>query len=520
MTDFKTVYPVSSTLIPLSIINSVGIHQLCPFLEQNPEHCSRHPYLADLARVEYHFFLLSQRSPSPSPDSGQRTINPDLQLLEMSWLNLPEFLENQSISVQPGEDRVLIWLHPEKKTVLLRSATGRDLLALKIVSEGLTSRVVAEEAGLTIGEVDNIVYNAEAQGLIISPPSGIVRPADFHHGVVKNDELFTTPTFTLQWHLTQNCDLHCRHCYDRSDRTTMTLDQGLHVLDELYDFCQAHHVFTQISFTGGNPLLHPDFNTLYREAADRGFLTAILGNPMPEKSITPILEVQELEFYQISLEGLEEHNDYIRGKGHFQRAFTFLDLLKELGVFSMVMLTLTRDNQDQVLELAELLRDRVDLFTFNRLSMVGEGAALASAPVKGYRDFLRQYSEAARDNPCMRLKDNLFNLLRYQCDEPLLGGCAGRGCGAAFNFVSLLPDGEIHACRKLPSYLGNLYTSSLDEIYHSTPAQRYRMGSEACSSCEIRPVCGGCPAVSYGQGLDIFKDRDPHCFYEKEKSRA
>jgi hypothetical protein len=33
-----------------------------------------------------------------------------------------------------------------------------------------------------------------------------------------------------------------------------------------------------------------------------------------------------------------------------------------------------------------------------------------------------------------------------------------------------------------------------------------------CSRCPIRPVCGGCLAVSHSFGLNVFEERDPFCF--------
>jgi len=112
------------------------------------------------------------------------------------------------------------------------------------------------------------------------------------------------------------------------------------------------------------------------------------------------------------------------------------------------------------------------------------------------------------------LKNNLINILYLRKQKAFFGGCAGYGCGAAFNFVTLLPDGEVHACRKFPSLIGNLFEQSLAEIYDSEPARRYRAGSEACRSCAIRPVCGGCLASAYSHHLDVFKDRDPYCFID------
>jgi selenobiotic family peptide radical SAM maturase len=185
----------------------------------------------------------------------------------------------------------------------------------------------------------------------------------------------------------------------------------------------------------------------------------------------------------------------------------------------MVMLTLTRDNMDQVIPLAEILRDKADLFTFNRLARVGEGASLRLPEKERYTAFLESYTEAASSNPVLGLKDNLINILRHRKGMEPFGGCAGYGCSAAFNFVSLLPDGEVHACRKFPSYIGNALLNTLSEIYDSPAAGRYRSGCNGCRECFIRPVCGGCMAMAYSAGLDVFEERDPFCFMGQEAIR-
>jgi selenobiotic family peptide radical SAM maturase len=269
-----------------------------------------------------------------------------------------------------------------------------------------------------------------------------------------------------------------------------------------------------VTFTGGNPLLYPHVFELYSAASERGFYLAVLGNPAPREQIEKLISIQQLIYFQVSLEGLPEHNDMIRGHGHFDSTLAFLEMLKDLGVSSKVMLTLTKDNLDQVLPLAEILRELTDEFDFNRLSMVGEAADLELPPPKEFAEFLKVYREAAEKNPIIRLKDNLFNILHYREGMPFFGGCTGYGCGAAFNFLAVLPDGEVHACRKFPSLIGNIFRQSMSNIYDSEIARRYRAGSHACHSCAIRPVCGGCLAVAYSCGLDIYEDRDPYCFMD------
>ena len=512
----QSIYPLCCALLA----DIPGIENLFPkasalpeLLRDDPQIQRKYPYLADLARIERtRYTLLTQPAFTPAKIT-ELTVNPALELLPVSWGQLVERFHDAKIIPQQEDGFVLVWKNADAG-IKVKSATNQDLLALKIVSEGISPREVAETGKVSIGTIDDILYRATSRGLLLAPPSRIARPPDFPRGTISNEKYFVSPVFTLQWHVTQVCDLHCKHCYDRSDRSPLQLDDAIRILDDMYDFCQQHHVYGQISFTGGNPLLYPHFNEVYRQAADCGFLTAILGNPMPAHRIDELLAIQKPGFYQVSLEGLRQHNDYIRGKGHFERVVQFLDLLRKRKIYSMVMLTLTRDNVGQVLELAELLRKRVDLFTFNRLSLVGEGADLVSAPVEDYPAFLRHYLEAAENNPVIAKKDSLLNIVLQEDSRPVFGGCAGYGCGAAFNFVSLLPDGEVHACRKFPSPMGNIFKQNLARIYYSESARRYRAGSQACSDCLIRPVCGGCMAVSYGLGKDIFTERDPYCFKE------
>jgi len=477
-------------------------------------------YLPDLARLEWTVFQAGQRGCQKMPDTVQQLIvNPTLELAQLGWKHLATLLNEPDAGAAKipvvGEEFVLVYCMPGTGKIRVRPATESELLALKIIVEKMDPEVLSKKQGVAPGVLDQSVMQAVSQGILLKPQSLIRRnPETFPRGYNIPSRYFSSPVFTLQWHITQACDLHCRHCYDRSDRPPLQKKQGFSIMNDLRRFCLEHHVRGQVSFSGGNPLLHPHFLELYQGAVERNFMVAILGNPATRKIMERILDVKKPSFYQVSLEGMEKHNDYIRGKGHYRRVMEFLILLRELGIYSMVMLTLTRDNMDQVLPLAEELRNKADLFTFNRLAMVGEGASLQSVKKEEYADFLHKYVEALKENPVLSLKDNLINILCKEKGEPFFGGCSGYGCGAAFNFFSILPDGEAHACRKFPSYIGNVFEKSISEIYHSEKAERYRAGTSACSSCSIRPVCGGCLAVIHGFGLNVFQDRDPCCFLQ------
>lgn len=444
-----------------------------------------------------------------------RALNPSARLLKPGWKNLVPLLNRKGGEAPPerGDELVLLWRHPRTGEVRARVPDGEDLLAMKLVVEGVSPEEAASQGGLTPAAVEGVLERAAERGVLLAPESLIRRDPLAYPAAGNIEERFlVAKVFTLQWHITQACDLHCKHCYDRSDRSHMPFDRALRVLEDFRSFCRQRHVRGQVSFSGGNPFLYPRFEELYRAAAELGLDTAILGNPTPREKVERVMEIQKPAFFQVSLEGLRERNDEVRGAGHFDRTMEFLDVLADLGIYSMVMLTLTRDNMEDVIPLGEALRDRVDLFTFNRLSMVGEGAQLGLPSREAFAEFLERHLEAARHNPVMRLKDNLINILRYKRGERPFGGCTGFGCGAAFNFLTLLSDGEVHACRKFPSPIGNVFERGLSEIYDSEQACRYRAGTRACRDCPIRPVCGGCLSISHSFGLDVFEDRDPFCF--------
>ncbi len=474
-------------------------------------------YLPDLARLELARYRLGKQDGQAPPATEVLRPNPALELIKVGWQPLLPLLDGEKVIPRRSQQWLLLWRHPQSGEELKTVATAAQLLALKVAAERLDPLAVAAETNQPVGVIDAALEQAAASGLLLAPVSTLRREKLNLDGAQAPEQFMSTEVFTLQWHITHRCDLHCRHCYDRSLRQDVSLVQGLGILDQLRNFCLDHHVGGQVSFSGGNPFLHPEFPALYTAARDRNLNLAILGNPVSEAQLDAILQIAKPAFFQVSLEGLRDHNDRIRGAGSFDAVIDFLALLQKKNIYSMVMLTLTRANLDQVLPLAEVLRNRVDLFTYNRLAMVGEGSNLATPNAQEYRRFVQSYLAARQDNPSMALKDSLLNIALEQQPAGVFGGCTGYGCGAAFNFVSLLPDGQVHACRKFPSPIGDINRQILRQIYDSDQAKAYRLGCVECADCRLRAVCGGCLAVAYGCGLDPLRFRDPACFLQRNQ---
>lgn len=480
-------------------------------------------YLPEVARLEWIRHRVSLIIFKKKNENSNITLNPTLEVVQIPWTVTHLFKSSkkrQTIIPKFEQEWAMIWQDPISKVVSVESADELDLLALKLIVEEINPKKLTSQQKIMPGQINRAINQAIRKGILITPSTPLHRSV---HGSPIPSHLskrfMEVKQFTLQWHITHACDLHCRHCYDRSKRSALTLKQSIDILKQLEFFCQENHIQTHICFTGGNPFLYPHFFNLYKKTYEMGFSTSILGNPVSRQMVKDLQDIQTPDYYQVSLEGLEDYNDWIRGKGNFYRVIEFLGILRDLHITSAVMLTLNRENMDQILPLAERLRGHVDHFTFNRLSQVGEGAKLQLPIKEDYIAFLRKYVTTSQENPIIGMKDNLINIIRVQEGLKPFGGCTGFGCGAAFNFLAILPDGEVHACRKFPSPVGNILQESLMTIYQSESAQRYRLGSEACNSCQLRLVCGGCMAVVHGAGLNIYRDRDPYCFLEESDMR-
>ena len=524
--DLSNTYPQTWVRIPAKARSQ--LRSLCAnpgdlphFLDTLMEEYCLPQYLPEMAELEA--AVLECRRSATRMDKHPNTLglNPSLSMFQLQFVGLLDLLNSgQDPKADPQEDSLsgeagtgLLWWDPFREKVRLEPARNEDLLVLKIVAEELDVREIGEQQGITPSRLYTLIQRAKNKGLVLGPASRLQRPREVVSGKSSRfEEHQTAEVFTLQWHLTDACDMHCRHCYGGGTaRQHVEKEEAFRVLQDTARFCRQKNVRGQITFTGGNPIMHPDFFQIYEAAVQEGFLVAILGNPTDAETLERLVAIEPPVLFQVSLEGMREHNDHIRQEGHFDRVLEFLDLLREHGVPSQVMLTLTRANIEQVLPLAEVLRGRADRFTFNRISLVGEGASLRPPDMESYQSFLQEYLEATRTNPILRLKDNLLNPALAARGEKPFGGCTGYGCGAAFNFLALLPNGAVHACRKFPSPLGDIHTNNLSGIYDSSIAAAYRSAPQECLDCSLAPVCRGCLAVVHSWGKDVFRERDPYC---------
>ena len=70
--------------------------------------------------------------------------------------------------------------------------------------------------------------------------------------------------FAFQWHITDECDQRCKHCYIFSEDKNkcikeMNFEDIKSTLKEIKDMCKKLNKLPYLYITGGDPILHPNF---------------------------------------------------------------------------------------------------------------------------------------------------------------------------------------------------------------------------------------------------------------------
>ena len=129
--------------------------------------------------------------------------------------------------------------------------------------------------------------------------------------------------FSFQWHITDECDQRCKHCYIFSgegckELKSMTWKQMTEVVANCEDFCKVYGRVPYFYITGGDPILHPDFWKLMVLLKSKKIPFTLMGNPFHlNDEICRMLKVCGCEKYQMSLDGMRETHDWFRKPGRF-----------------------------------------------------------------------------------------------------------------------------------------------------------------------------------------------------------
>ena len=338
------------------------------------------------------------------------------------------------------------------------------------------------------------------------------------------------PYFAIQWHVTDVCDQRCKHCYIFSEGhphlESATWEDMQKILEQIKYTCEKLNRNEYIYLTGGDPILHPHFWDLLELFYKNGVRFCIMGNPfhLTDEVCRRMRELGCVK-YQLSLDGLEKTHDEFRKPGSFRTTLEKINVIKASGMWCAIMSTVSKVNVNEIPELIDLVDEYgVDVYAVGRYCPTSPKKAYDEnihIPPTEYRAFLEKcwekYEKHKDSKTTFQLKDHLWSLFLYEkglYDIPEQGEITG-GCNCGRNHITILPSGDVYACRRMESKVGNLKEKDLYDIWASEEMDRYRRYDlfVKCSKCELKGVCRGCPSVTYGYTGNMY-DADPQCWKE------
>ena len=348
------------------------------------------------------------------------------------------------------------------------------------------------------------------------------------------------------WNSTRTCNLKCRHCYMSSDAkkyaNELTTAEAKQFIDDLADF-----KVPVLLFSGGEPLIRPDFFELADYAAKKGVRPTLSTNGT---LITPEVarKIKEIGvgYVGISLDGLREVNDKFRGKeGAFEAAMNGIKNCVAAGQRVGLRFTINHHNIQELENIFDFIEEEnINRVCFYHLVYSGRGNQMMDEDVtaeesrramdiiiRRTRDFEQRGLKKeilTVDNHC----DGVYMYLKALSEgkdalaaqiKKYISMNGGNRSGIAFAEVD--PMGYVHPDQFTQHHtFGNVRERKFGDIWQDTSnpimaglKDRKPLLKGRCAKCKFLDNCNGNFRTRAEARTGDFWESDPSCYLTDEE---
>lgn len=291
--------------------------------------------------------------------------------------------------------------------------------------------------------------------------------------------------------VTSHCNLNCRHCYiqDNSTKDELTLSEWERIIDEVVE---AGCLW--LTFTGGEPFLHPDFLNIYTYAKRKGLIIVIFTNAT---LITPQIAdyLKELKpFYlEISLYGMSRQTyKNITGSAEaYDRCMEAISLFINRKIRFKLKSVLIKDDKDEIVEMKRFANRlgvdfRFDSLINPRIDGGKKPCDVRVSPEEGVnmemadKEVRKEWKKAFAETNGKRNPELLFS------------------CGAGQNLFNIDFQGNLQICNMVRYMNYDLRKGSFNKGWNLFPEilSRKSKSKNKCATCKIDYFCNRCPGWS------------------------
>ena len=316
--------------------------------------------------------------------------------------------------------------------------------------------------------------------------------------------------FILQWHLSENCNLHCLHCYQDGHKPTMLKYENLvEIYNQFKKLLKKLKMKGHINITGGEPLCNPFFFKildLIKKDCDLISFSILSNGTLIDDKMAKKIASYKPYYVQVSLEGGKRTNDYIRGKGTYKQIGNGIDNLKKEGIFTSISFTATKINYKEFPKVVKYaIKHHVDNVWSDRYIPLGKedkSLMLSYEDTRLYLQIMKREREKLIKKNILIPTVSMYRALQFQMTDDFAYGCT-----AGDTLLTVMENGDLVPCRRMPIVLDNLLKSDMYDIYINHPLLkelRKNKIPDECKLCDSASLChGGLKCLTYAVYNDL-----------------
>lgn len=308
------------------------------------------------------------------------------------------------------------------------------------------------------------------------------------------------------------CNMDCQMCYVRLSRESADRLGGLRSLEEWISLAdemkKAGTLF--LLLTGGEPLLYPDFQTLYQKLFKMGFILTINTNgTLLDEKWADFFAAHKPRRINITLYGKDDetYERLCHYKNGFTQALCALELLQKRNVDVKINYSAVSPNADDIDSVIRLARDRgipinIDAYMYpvsrERQAFYPYGIRLSSADAAKvwYRNLRQSISDEEFYNYRSRILEAIEKRRHLPDSTPKEEtACLAANCSFTINW-----QGKMRPCVMLSSPEISVFEEGFLTSWRTIhDKMKERKINAECIQCPLRPLCRICPASAVGE---------------------
>ncbi len=307
------------------------------------------------------------------------------------------------------------------------------------------------------------------------------------------------------------CNYRCNHCYVRdSYKKVIQKEDFCWLIDEL-----KNEGCVWLLLTGGEILMHPDFEELYLYAYNQGFIITLFSNGYYiNEKIVKLFSAFPPQEIEITLYGGNEflYDEYVGVEKAFKKVDLNIKKIIELNIPIKLKTVLTTDiyeSYDKILNYAKKtgLELRIDGHILPKIN--GDNVEKLRLPAE------LMFMEDCQQTPSM-LESAALKMQKYENSELLYSCAAGEN--------SIFIDADMNACLCLMAR--HIKCKLIRNVVGLKVAQKNILAikkhkkklsyKDKCFECKYKVVCRYCPGQFLLENANEYVPIEWYCEYAKQ----